>query len=74
MIDKSLYEAPAGLETLDSGEPDIEIEIEDPESLSVKIGDMEITMAGESYDDFDENLAESLPDDVVESIVGDLIW
>lgn len=74
MIDKSLYAAPAGLEALDSGEPDIEIEIEDPESLSVKIGDMEITMAGESDDDtFDENLAESLPDDVVESIVGDLL-
>ena len=73
MIDKSLYEAPAGLEALDSGEPDIEIEIEDPESLSVKIGDMEITMDGDSDDDFDENLAESLPDDVVESIVGDLV-
>ena len=73
MIDKSLYAAPAGLETLDSGEPEIEIEIVDPEELNVKIGDLEITMAGESDDDFDENLAESLPDDVVESIVGDLL-
>jgi hypothetical protein len=73
MIDKSLYEAPAGLEALDLGEPDIEIEIEDPESLNVKIDGMEITMAGEADDDFDENLAESLPDDVVASIVGDLI-
>jgi hypothetical protein len=73
MIDKSLYAAPAGLETLDSGEPEIEIEIVDPEELNVKIGDLEISIAGESDDDFDENLAESLPDDVVESIVGDLL-
>jgi hypothetical protein len=73
MIDKSLYEAPAGLETLDSGGPDIEIEVVDPEELNVKIGNLEITMDGESGDDFDENLAESLPDDVVASIVGDLI-
>lgn len=73
MIDKSLYAAPAGLEALDSGEPEIEIEVIDPEELSVKIGDMEITMDGESDDDFDENLAESLPDDVIENIVGDLV-
>ena len=43
MIDKSLYEAPEGLESLDAGEPsDIEIEIVDPEELNITLGDMEI--------------------------------
>ena len=72
MIDKSLYEAPEGLGSLDSGESDIEIEIVDPEELNIKLGDMEITL-GEGEDDFDENLAEVLPDDVISEIVQDLI-
>lgn len=33
-IDKSLYEAPQGLETLSEAEP-IQIEIEDPEAVHV---------------------------------------
>ena len=72
MIEKSLYEAPEGLESLDTGEPDIEIEVVDPEELNIKLGDMEITL-GEGEDDFDENLAEVLPDDVISEIVQDLI-
>jgi len=73
MIDKSLYEAPAGLETLDAGEPDIEIEVVDPEELNVKIGDTEISLGAEEDDTFDENLAETLPDDVIQEIVSDLL-
>ena len=77
MIEKSLYEAPEGLESLDVGEDGstdgIEIEVVDPEELSIKIGDLEITLGGEDDEDFDENLAEVLPDDVVASIVTELI-
>jgi hypothetical protein len=73
MIDKSLYEAPEGLESLDSGESDIEIEIVDPEELNVTMGDMQISLGGDDIENFDENLAEVLPDDVVSNIVQDLI-
>ena len=74
MIEKSLYEAPEGLESLDTGEPDIEIEVVDPEELNITLGDMEITLGGgNEIEDFDENLAETLPDDVVSNIVQDLI-
>jgi hypothetical protein len=73
MIDKSLYEAPEGLESLTAGdEPDIEIEVVDPEEMSIKIGDLEIKMGGED-DDFDENLAEVLDGDVIQGIVSDLL-
>ena len=40
-IEKSLYAAPQGLAGIDQ-EPDIEIEIEDPEALKVSIGGEEI--------------------------------
>ncbi len=73
MIDKSLYEAPEGLESLDTGEPEIEIEIVDPEELNITLGDMEISLGGDEIENFDENLAETLPDDVVANIVQDLI-
>ena len=41
-IEKSLYEAPVGLQTLDAEEPALEIEIEDPESVRIITGDIEI--------------------------------
>ena len=74
MIEKSLYEAPEGLESLDVGnDPEgIEIEIVDPEELSIKIGDLEIKLGGED-DDFDQNLAEVLDDDVIQEIVSELV-
>ena len=40
-IEKSLYEAPMGLESL-TQEPELEIEIEDPESVKIRTGDIEI--------------------------------
>ena len=74
MIEKSLYEAPEGLESLDVGnDPEgIEIEIVDPEELSIKIGDLEIELGGED-NDFDQNLAEVLDDDVIQEIVSELV-
>ena len=43
-IEKSLYQAPAGLDQLEemNQEPDIEIEIEDPESVKLSIAGEEI--------------------------------
>lgn len=77
MIEKSLYAAPEGLESLDTGEDGstegIEIEVVDPEEFNIKIGDLEISLDGEEEDDFDQNLAEVLPDDVVANIVSELI-
>jgi hypothetical protein len=70
-IEKSLYAAPQGIESL-APEPDIEIEIEDPESVSIKTGDVEIEI-GSVEDDFEANLVESLPDSVVSGLVSDLL-
>jgi len=69
-IEKSLYAAPQGIESL--AQPDIEIEIEDPESVSIKAGDVEIEI-GSVEDDFEANLVEHLPDDVVTELVSDLL-
>ena len=70
-IDKSLYAAPMGIESLAS-EPDIEIEIEDPESVTIKAGDIEIEI-GSVEDDFEANLVEHLPDSVISELVSDLL-
>jgi len=68
---KSLYQAPQGLDSLES-EPDIEIEIEDPESVTIGIDGMEIEIGGEE-EGFDDNLAEYIDDKVMNQMVGDLI-
>ena len=70
-IEKSLYEAPQGISSLAPDEG-IEIEIEDPESVSIKMGDVEIQL-GSVEDDFEANLVEHLPDDVITELVSDLI-
>jgi hypothetical protein len=72
MIEKSLYEAPEGLESL-IDQPDIEIEIVDPEELNINIGDVEISLTGDVEDDFDANLAEHLDSETLAELVGDLI-
>jgi len=75
-IEKSLYAAPEGLEALmpdteeDGG---IEIEIVDPEEVTINIGDMEITIDGSEEDDFDANLVDYLDESIVTGIVTDLI-
>ena len=76
MIDKSLNQAPLGLASLLGGdEPDIEIEIEDPESLHISMGGMEIDLdpQDEHDEEFDENLAEFLDDGELSSIAADLL-
>jgi hypothetical protein len=74
-IEKGLYQAPEGLETLGVGEPDIEIEIEDPESVKIGIDGMEIDIEPEepSDEDFDANLAEYMNEGDLTQLVGDLL-
>jgi len=77
-IEKSLYAAPQGLEELaamDQASPQIEIEIEDPEAVTIGVDGMEIeiTPDAESEDDFNANLAEFIGEDVLQSIAEDLI-
>jgi hypothetical protein len=71
-IEKSLYQAPQGLAALEA-EPDIEIEIEDPEAVHIKAGDTEIDIEpGEVENEFNENLAEVLDEGEVLSLASDL--
>jgi hypothetical protein len=62
-IEKSLYAAPEGIESLmpeteeDGG---IEIEIVDPEEVTINMGGMEIKIEGGEEDDFDANLVDYL--------------
>ena len=77
-IEKSLYAAPMGLEQLaamDEAGPEIEIEIEDPESVSLNIDGLEIEIVPdeESEDDFNANLAEYISEEALQNIASELI-
>ena len=74
-VEKSLYQAPLGIDSLPTDEPDIEIEIEDPESVKVGIDGLEIEFekAEPSDEDFDANLAEYLDEKEMVEISGDLL-
>jgi hypothetical protein len=73
-IAKGLYAAPQGLPTDDMG-PEIEIEIEDPESIAIGLGDIEIQLGPDepSAEDFDANLAEYMDDKELAQLVTDLV-
>jgi len=70
-IEKSLYQAPQGIESLDA--PDIEIEIENPDAVHLSIDGMEIDIEPNAEEGFDDNLAEYLDDSTIQSIVEELI-
>ena len=78
-IDKALNRAPLGLssENMEAmiGEPDIEIEIEDPEEVNIKMGGLEIEIepAKETDEDFNANLADHIDDSELASLVEELI-
>ena len=74
-MEKSLYAAPLGLEQLiPANAPDIEIEIEDPESVDIHMDDLSIHMEpDETDDDFNANLAEFMDDSVLQALSSDLI-
>jgi len=73
-VDKSLYEAPLGLEALAPQEP-IEIEIVDPEEVRIGVDGMMIELGKEEprAEDFDANLAEYMSENELGSLAGELI-
>jgi len=75
MIEKSLNPAPQGLAALSENEEPLEIEIEDPESVTIKHGEDTILKIQAEVDEekFNANLAEEISDDVLESLASDLI-
>ena len=74
-IDKALYQTPVGIDALAELEPEMEIEIVDPESVTIGIDGLEIEIEPmeEGEDDFDANLAEFMDEGELASIAGDLI-
>ena len=75
-IDKALNQAPLGISSEDVlMEPDLEIEIEDPEEVTIKMGGLEIEIEPreETDEDFNANLAEFVGDEELASIAEELI-
>lgn len=70
-MDKGLYAAPMGMEQ--EMDAPIEIEIEDPESVDIGIGGLQIHMEPAAADDFDANLAELMDDSDLKGLSSDLI-
>jgi hypothetical protein len=74
-VDKSLMQAPMGLEALAADEAPIEIMIEDPESVSIGVDGAVIELMKDEprAEDFDSNLAEFMSEGELQSLAGDLI-
>ena len=74
-IDKSVSQAPQGIEELAKVQPDLSIEIENPDSVTLDDGSMEITITPgqEVNDEFDANLAEDLDEGQLTELAGDLL-
>ena len=73
-MERPLYPAPLGLDAIE--EPmDLEIEIEDPESVEISAGGLDIILEPEpeTPDDHDANLAEYIDDRELATIASDLI-
>jgi hypothetical protein len=72
-MDKALYQAPQGLSAL--SEPDLEIEIENPDEVRIGADGMEIVLRpdAETDEDFDANLAEFMDDSDLQSLGEDLV-
>ena len=70
-FDKAIYPAPTGLDDSRG----VSIEIEDPESVTIDTGDVEITLEPENDygGDFDSNLAEILDEGELSTISSDLM-
>jgi len=65
----SLYQAPMGL----INEDPLEIEIENPDSVTVHAGDMEIEILSHAKGDFDENLADAMDEGELQKLGSELI-
>jgi hypothetical protein len=83
-IDKALNQAPLGLDAsfssgvmpgVNTTDDDIEIEIEDPEEVTIRTGGLEIEIDPDAIDEdeFNENLADTLDEGQLTELAGDLI-
>jgi hypothetical protein len=74
-IDKALYQTPMGIDELAMEESPLEIEIEDPESVTIGMDGLEIKIEPDNKEeeDFAANLAEEMSEQTLASIAGDLI-
>jgi len=80
-MDKALYTSPMGLGALaDMGEeesPALEIEVENPDSMTIGMGDIEIQLSPdkkeEGDEDFDANLADYISDAELSTLGTDLV-
>jgi hypothetical protein len=74
-IEKSMYALPQGLEAAAAMQEPIEIEIEDPESVTIGLDGLEIEIKPEkeTADDFDANLAEYLDEGYLTQMCNDLL-
>ena len=74
-MEPALYPAPLGLDAAMEQPTEVEIEIEDPESLSISADGVEIIFEAErdQPEEHDANLAEYMDDRELQSIAGDLL-
>jgi len=75
-IDKAMYGMPEGIEALAVEEAPIEIEIVNPEGVSIGIDGVEIDLMPEEEEkaeEFDSNLAEFMSESDLQKIAGDII-
>lgn len=74
-VDKGVYAAPQGIDALAQEQPDIEIEVVDPESMTIDADGMTIVLQPEPEgpDDFDANLAEFMDEGALAELSGELI-
>jgi len=76
-IDKALYSSPMPgmMAAGDMGEPDLEIEIENPDAVTMSDGSVEITLepGKEGSDDFNKNLADEMDEGELNSLADELM-
>ena len=75
-IDKALYQQPVGIDALGEQESPLEIEIVDPEEVTIGMDGLEITLTPGKDDEeegFSDNLAEYIKSGALQSLAGDLV-
>jgi len=74
-IDKALYQAPEGIDALAAKEQPLEIEVVNPDEITIGMDGLEITLTpdDEKTDDFYANLAEEIDDRALSSMASELL-
>ena len=74
-MDKGLYEAPQGLEALAEQEPDLSIEIQDPEEVNIETDGVIVNLHKDKprAKDFGANLAEFMDEGELSSLASELL-